>query len=92
MKQRITPQQLSQLNEKGKERLREWWEPQAGDRIYIFVHKISDWDYDDDCVVWNNEILIEEEMLPLVDIRDQLVNALWSTCVEILNREWYIKK
>ncbi len=33
MKQHITPDDLNQLSEKGKERLREWWEPEYGDRL-----------------------------------------------------------
>jgi len=32
MKQYITPKQLNELSERGKERLRKWWKPKAGDR------------------------------------------------------------
>jgi hypothetical protein len=31
MKNRITPEQLQELTEKQKNRLREWWKPQEGD-------------------------------------------------------------
>lgn len=31
MKQHITPDQLNELSDKGKERLREWWKPKDGD-------------------------------------------------------------
>jgi hypothetical protein len=31
MKQHITIDQLNELSEKGKERLREWWKPEVGD-------------------------------------------------------------
>lgn len=31
MKQHITVEQLNELSDKGKERLRAWWKPQAGD-------------------------------------------------------------
>ena len=36
MKQHITVKQLNELSEKGKERLREWWKPELGDK---FVQK-----------------------------------------------------
>lgn len=34
MKQHITPEDLNQLSESGKQKLREWWKPQQGDWIY----------------------------------------------------------
>lgn len=34
MKQHITPKQLNELSEKGKERLRKWWKPKRGDWFY----------------------------------------------------------
>lgn len=37
MKQRITIDDLNQLADKGKERLREWWQPSSGDKIYLNV-------------------------------------------------------
>lgn len=33
MKQHITVEQLNELSEKGKERLRKWWKPQDGDMV-----------------------------------------------------------
>ena len=35
MKQFITIDQLNELSEKGKERLREWWKPKEGDWYFI---------------------------------------------------------
>lgn len=35
MKQHIAPEQLNELTEEQKERLREWWEPKEGDCVYI---------------------------------------------------------
>ena len=34
MKKNITVNQLNELSEKGKERLREWWKPKEGDWVY----------------------------------------------------------
>lgn len=34
MKQYITEKQLNELNDKAKERLRNWWKPKEGDFIY----------------------------------------------------------
>lgn len=36
MKQHITIEQLNELSEKGKERLKKWWNPKEGDWIYPF--------------------------------------------------------
>ena len=38
MKQHITPKQLNELSEKGKERLRKWWLPKEGD-WYVWYPK-----------------------------------------------------
>ena len=35
MKLHINQEDLNQLNEKRKERLRKWWKPQEGDRIFF---------------------------------------------------------
>ena len=35
MKQHITIDQLNELSEKGKERLRKWWKPRRGDMCYV---------------------------------------------------------
>ena len=34
MKQNITPEQLNELSDKGKEKLRKWWIPRRGDIVY----------------------------------------------------------
>lgn len=53
MKQHISPEQLNELSEKGKERLRKWWKPQEGDWVYThdwvteepIYAKDANWDY-----------------------------------------------
>jgi spore germination protein GerM len=35
MKHRITPEQLNELSDEQKERLRVWWKPQQGDYAYV---------------------------------------------------------
>lgn len=51
MKQHITPKQLNELSEKGKEKLRKWWKPKEGD---WFISKdagydiVRTWPYIDD--------------------------------------------
>lgn len=42
MKQHITVEQLSELTDEQKERLREWWEPQKGDWYYYPTINHSD--------------------------------------------------
>ena len=34
MKQHITIEQLNELSDKGKDRLREWWKPEMGDLVH----------------------------------------------------------
>lgn len=46
MKQHITVEQLNQLSEEAKERLREWWEPNEGDWFYDYTRR--DYTYSDD--------------------------------------------
>lgn len=45
MKQRITVEQLNELTDEQKERLREWWKPQTGDWCY----PVNDEGYSDYC-------------------------------------------
>ena len=42
MKQRITVEQLHELSEEKKEKLRKWWNPQIGD-FYIFKYEGEYW-------------------------------------------------
>jgi hypothetical protein len=39
MKQHITPEQLQELSEEQKERLRSWWRPEKGDRYVTYTFK-----------------------------------------------------
>ena len=60
MKQHITAKQLNELGEKGKDRLRKWWEPEEGN-----------WYLDEDecqMVVWCCEDDVKETDLPLLSI------------------------
>ena len=45
MKQHITVDQLNELSEKGKDKLRKWYRPQVGDMYFItwFDNKIGSW-------------------------------------------------
>lgn len=57
MKQHITIEQLNELSEKGRERLREWWKPQEADYVYHVAHE--------DC--WASEMLLGTEPYPYSD-------------------------
>jgi hypothetical protein len=39
MKRRITPEQLAELTEEQKDRLREWWKPEIGDLNVFFENQ-----------------------------------------------------
>ena len=44
MKQHITPEQLNELSDKSKDKLRKWWKPEVGDinqdgHAYVVSHK-----------------------------------------------------
>jgi len=41
MKQHITREQFNELSDKGKDRLREWWEPNYGDRYTMIELKVN---------------------------------------------------
>lgn len=43
MKQRITPEQLQELSDEQRQKLREWWEPEHGDWC-VAVHKTREID------------------------------------------------
>ena len=64
MKQYITPDQLNELSEKGKKRLRKWWKRQDGDLVEWLgyervLHSVSM-----ECEFWPDK----EELLPLLSI------------------------
>jgi hypothetical protein len=74
MKQHITPKQLEELSEQGKEKLRAWWKPQEGDWFMCLCHgekHLLHDDNDEGCEVGNdyfhrfNDI---EKPLPLLSI------------------------
>ena len=60
MKQNITIEQLNELSEKGKKKLRKWWKPKEGD---LFLDTIGEGQ-----VVWCCEDDVEEGSLPLLSI------------------------
>lgn len=61
MKQHITPDQLNELSDKGKEKLREWWKPVEGDQCIDPYEQIQ-------TTVWCCEDDVEEGSLPLLSI------------------------
>lgn len=86
MKQRVSVEQLSELSEKAKERLRGWWSPQHGDTfnctadkedyvigVGVFYDEKKDrfiTNYIDDC-----DVISRKECLPLLSI-GQLIEFL----------------
>lgn len=48
MKKHITVEQLNELSDKGKRRLRKWWKPTFGDKIYYEKKSIEYWFDNDD--------------------------------------------
>lgn len=43
MKRHIAPEDLNQLSEKARERLREWWKPRAGDLCWSHIGDTIKW-------------------------------------------------
>jgi len=86
MKQRITVEDLEQLTEEQKQRLREWWKPQSGDFMYylrrgkqVLINYIGD-GISDDVIVHVDYIIGEElytkgDCLPLLNI-GQMIELL----------------
>lgn len=75
MKQNITPQQLSQLSDKGIERLREWWKPNNFDLFY----DIEDTTHD---------IVTPENIDKLKDWKDIYPLLSIGQMIELLEDEW----
>lgn len=78
MKQNITIEQLNELGEKGKERLREWWKPKEFD-LYIsrYGYEVNGWEVDNDgCVSFD-----EENKLDKVNDGD----SKWEKCYPLLS-------
>lgn len=79
MKRRITADQLNELTDQQKERLREWWKPQEGDFVCDeygdigVLHKDldTDWivysDYTTHLNDWDDPN-IKQKLMPLLDI------------------------
>lgn len=80
MRQRLTVEQLHELNDVQKTRLREWWKPQLGD-FYIFKYEGQYWhepfliDGHDGYHKYMNED--GEDPIPLMSI-GQMIEFLWE--------------
>lgn len=73
MKQHITIDQLNELSDKGKERLREWWKPSEGN-LYAVKSKNSEYV---ECLVLQAWIR-GEESLPLLSIGQMIEFLDWK--------------
>lgn len=96
MKQTITPEQLSQLTDKGKERLINYWSTRADD---LYERGLLPQYFSIGNMI---EFLSSQSSSPDINISkghtftlnsgsvytiDKLCDKLWSACVEVLNRE-----
>lgn len=93
MKQNISINQLNELSDKAKEKLREWWKPQYGDLIYgkWYAHPIV-LDYDR-----LGRVDIETLSLPLLSI-GQMIELIsdyeygyWRIYSGKTQSEWYVE-
>lgn len=75
MKQRITAEQLMELTEEQKQKLREWWKPEVGD-YYTHKHDIVKCDMQT-LVMAIEKFFIREDYLPLLSI-GQMIELLQS--------------
>ena len=78
MKQNITTEQLNELGEKGKKRLRKWWKPLQGD-YYVFncnldSSKPKDYASDivHDCGAIDTRHENDDDSLPLLSIGEMI--------------------
>jgi hypothetical protein len=81
MKQHITIDQLNELSDKGKERLREWWRPVAGDCVYEISFDMVDFTTEDCEGMWPQLSIIlsdKQRHLPLLSI-GQMIEFLVGT-------------
>lgn len=63
MKQNITIEQLNELSDKGKEKLREWWKPKEGD-----LTDCGTYYYDGEYVFFENKMDGNQKCYPLLSI------------------------
>ena len=56
MKQHITPKQLNELSENGKDKLRKWWKPQGNEFLYTPEYEMGTrtkkWSVMQNCDAW----------------------------------------
>ena len=98
MKQHITPKQLNELSEKGKERLRKWWKPKYADFFYCFYQKKRFLYGVFDLVSASSMEKINDDDFPLLSIGQMIEFLDWplviNSYVKITDRSegWVVKK
>lgn len=103
MKQHVTPEQLSDLSEHGKARLREWWRPKhcdlywpsgsngSGTRDYPLLSIGQMIEFLEQMFEEGKDIRHYHHGIGFKNIvwdnKEDLRDALWNACVEVLNKE-----
>jgi len=87
MKQRITPEQLQELTEEQKQKLREWWQPHFGDVlnslncdevVFVYADGRGRLNFDSDGYEWD----IKENCLPFLPI-GKMIEILQSKDISL---------
>jgi len=88
MKRRITTEQLNELTNEQKQKLKRWWKPETGD-YYTAKNSIMFYNKDTD-----NEFemghMLEKDALPLLDIGQmiELLGIKLVSCVQYVTPCW----
>lgn len=97
MKQHITIDQLNELSEQGKEKLREWWKPQVGHMV-LWDHLSGPLTRNGECM-WDDltkDDFEKDDYLPLLSI-GQMIEFLNENSMRITRQDhegaecWYIE-
>lgn len=79
MKQHITIEQLNELNDEAKEKLREWWKPILGDQFaFVEVEDILE-DVEDE---WFNKIVHSDGENDYFDFAEKIYDSLHTDAVK----------
>ena len=90
MKQRITVDQLQELTEEQKQRLRGWWKPEEGDLVYNkFFNEFKQEELPLLDIGQMIELLLNRAVDPIEEpyelfINENLCNELWSAVKQVL--------
>lgn len=94
MKQRITIDDLNQLSDKQKDKLREWWQPEYGDFICSLETKREGL-IDNEYITVSEAIEMKDKLTPLLSIGQmielvELHNVAWiaRNCVDYDDRDF----